>query len=148
MRKQDEVNSGQVEVERMLRENMRHGFPPEKWKAAKDEAKAAMIERAKKLGMITYSELIKDIKSVKLEPYDQRLFHMLGEISSEEDEACRGMLTALVVHKQGDMEPGPGFYSLASSLGRDTRDEQKCWLEELHKVHGYWSKKRLQRRIT
>ena len=30
---------------------------------------------------------------------------MLGEISSEED-AGRGMLTGLVVHKQGDMQPG------------------------------------------
>ncbi|MEQ1935307.1 MAG: hypothetical protein ABL962_15715 [Fimbriimonadaceae bacterium] len=121
---------------------MRHGFPPDIWEAAKDEAKALMIERAKKLGMITYSELVKGMTSIKLEPNSSRLSDMLGEISSEEDAANRGMLTALVVHKQGDMEPGPGFYILAASLGRNTRDKQKCWIEELHRVHEYWSAKR------
>ncbi len=45
------------------------------------------------------------------------------------------MLTVLVVHKHGDMEPGRGFYELAHSLGRDTSDLQKCWIEELHRVH-------------
>ena len=35
---------------------------------------------------------------------------MLGEISSAEDAAGRGMLTVVVVHKAGDMQPGPGFF--------------------------------------
>ena len=45
---------------------------------------------------------------------------MLGEISSEEDAAGRGMLTVLVVHRAGDMQPGPGFFELAKQLGRNT----------------------------
>ena len=90
--------------------------------------------------MIPYSDLVKQITGIKLEAHDPRLFHMLGEISSEEDAAGRGMLTVVVVHKHGDMQPGPGFFELAQVLGRNTRDILKCWVEELHKVHAYWSK--------
>ena len=50
------------------------------------------------------------------------------------------MLTVIVVHKVGDMQPGPGFFELAKSLGRDTRDPLKCWVDELHHVHAVWSK--------
>lgn len=90
--------------------------------------------------MIPYSDLVSQIESIKLSAHDKRLFHMLGEISSEEDAAGRGMLTVVVVHKSGDMQPGPGFFELAQSLGRDTRDILKCWITELHKVHAFWSK--------
>jgi len=34
----------------------------------------------------------------------------------------RGMLSVIVVHKEGDMQPGPGFFELAGELGRDTSD--------------------------
>ena len=67
-------------------------------------------------------------------------FPLLGQIPSEEDAAGRGMLTVIVVHKVGDMQPGPGFFELAKSLGRDTRDPLKCWVDELHHVHAVWSK--------
>jgi len=32
------------------------------------------------------------------------------------------MITALVVHKTGDMQPGPGFFELAEKLGHDPSD--------------------------
>jgi hypothetical protein len=124
----------------MLREGMRHGFPEAAWNAAKEEARALMIGRAKVRGMIPYSDLVSRIESIRLDAHDQRLFHMLGEISSEEDAQGRGMLTVVVVHKQGDMQPGPGFFELAQHLGRDTRDILKCWVDELHRVHAIWSK--------
>ena len=37
--------------------------------------------------------------------------------------AGRGMLSVIVVHKVGDMQPGPGFFQLAKKLGRDTSDK-------------------------
>jgi len=123
----------------MLGEGMRHGFPEPAWNAAKEEARGLMVARAKVRGMIPYSDLVSQIESIRLEAHDQRLFHMLGEISSEEDAEGRGMLTVVVVHKQGDMQPGPGFFELAQLLGRDTRDILKCWVDE-HKVHAIWSK--------
>jgi len=124
----------------MLRDKLRHGFPEADWDGAKGEARAIMIERAKVRGMIPYSDLVKKITRIKIEAHDTRLFHMLGEISSEEDEHGRGMLTVVVVHRHGDMQPGPGFFELAQSLGRDTQDILKCWVDELHRVHAIWSK--------
>ena len=123
----------------MLRDQLRHGFPEAAWKAAKEEARGIMIDRAKVSGTIPYSDLVKQITSIKIDAYDTRLSHMLGEISSEEDAAGRGMLTVVVVHKHGNMQPGPGFFELAKHLGRDTKDREKCWVEELHNVHATWS---------
>jgi hypothetical protein len=37
------------------------------------------------------------------------------------------------------MQPGPGFFELAEKLGRDTSDILDCWVNELKKVHAYWS---------
>jgi hypothetical protein len=64
---------------------------------------------------------------------------MLGEISADEDAAGRGMLSVIVVHKSGDMQPGPGFFELARDLGRDTSDILVCWITELKKAHAAWS---------
>ncbi|NKM01236.1 hypothetical protein [Rhizobium leguminosarum] len=123
----------------MLRGDFRHGFAEASWLKAKEEARDIMIAVAKRRGMLTYSDLVRDIRSISFQPHDPRLFHFLGEISSEEDHAGRAMLTVVVVHKHGDMEPGKGFYELASSLGRETSDLQKCWIEELHRIHAVWS---------
>ncbi len=98
-----------------------------------------LIDRAKVRGMIPYSELVSKIKTVSLEPESYALANILGEISSEEDALGRGMLTVIVVHKYGDMQPGPGFFDLAEKLGRDTSDILKCWVDELKKVHAFWS---------
>jgi molybdopterin synthase catalytic subunit len=109
------------------------------WEAAKQEIRNLLVERAKVRGMIPYSELAEKVRSMNLEAHDQRLFHLLGEISSEESRAGRGMLSVIVVHKAGDMQPGPGFFDLAKRLGRDTSDILKCWVQELKKVHSVWS---------
>ena len=89
--------------------------------------------------MIPYSELASSIKTVPLAAHDQRLFHLLGEVSEQEDAAGRGMISVIVVHKKGDMQPGPGFFELAKRLGRDTSDILGCWIKELKKVHAQWS---------
>ncbi len=118
----------------------KYGFPEAQWEVAKAEVTAVLVERAKLRGMIPYSDLVEQIRSIQVEAHDSRLFHLLGEVSREEDEAGRGMLSVVVVHKHGDMQPGPGFFELAKALGRDTRDILQCWVNELRKVHGYWGK--------
>lgn len=123
----------------MLRENFNPGFPPTAWEAAKAQAREVMIRRARLRGMIPYSELVREITHVRMEPHDPRLFHFLGEIASEEDAAGRGMLTVVVVHKTGDMQPGPGFFELAQQLGRDTSDVLQCWVDELKRVQKVWA---------
>ncbi len=113
------------------------------WERAKQEMKLAIIERAKKRLMINYSELLNKITSLKLdiEQVDHRsiMAEMLGEISLAEDKDGRGMLSALVTHKTGDMEPGQGFFHYAKVLGKDISDKTRFWIQEVNKVHNYWS---------
>jgi len=108
------------------------------WNDVKQEARNAMVECAKRSEMITYTELSRQITSAEIPPHDVRMNKLLGEISSEEDAAGRGMLSVIVVHKQGDMRPGAGFFQLAKELGRDTRDTDRCWIKELDKVQTVW----------
>ena len=74
------------------------------------------------------------MRTIKLEANDYALTAMLDEISTESDAQGRGMLTVVVVHKTGDMRPGPGFFELARKLGRDTSDIDRCWIEEFKHV--------------
>jgi len=117
----------------------RYGYHIEERNAAKEKMRQSLIERARVRGMIPYSELVDQVATIQLEPDSYALAAMLGEISTEEDAAGRGMLTVIVVHKVGDMQPGPGFFELARRLGRDTSDILRCWVEELHTVHRVWS---------
>ena len=72
--------------------------------------------------MIPYSELVGLVTSVNFKAFDQRLFAILGQLSVDEHEAGRPLLSVLVVHKTGDMQPGDGFFELAQALGRNTSD--------------------------
>ena len=126
----------------MQRQNFDHGFRAEAWEAARVEARQAMIAVAVRRRVIAYSDLVAEIRSLDLEPQSEHLAHMLGEISTAEHEAGRGMLTVVVVHKDGDQMPGPGFFQLARSLGHETRDREAFWIGELETVYGAWSASR------
>ncbi len=119
----------------MLREGLRHGYPVADWEKAKGEVIRVLHERAGRRAShtIAYSELVEQIETLKFDPHGVLLAHLLGEISSEEDAAGQGMLTVLVAHK-GTIEPGPGFFVLAKSLGRDVSDPLRFWSEEFRRV--------------
>ena len=122
-------------------------YPPEflesavKWNAAQEEARHAMIDVAKRGSVISYSDLIIQVRSCSLEPSGTRLTSMLREISLEENKAGRGrgMLTVVVVHKMEDKMPGTGFFKLAQSLGRTIVDKEEFWKSEQKKVYAAWS---------
>jgi hypothetical protein len=114
---------------------MPYGYDQSNWESAKQEAKALIKKRARTRGFIPYSELVAGITSINFGPHEARFFHLLGEISVEEDAEGRGMISALVVHKEGDMQPGPGFFELAKQLGRDVSDVERCWVAEFKRVH-------------
>lgn len=119
----------------------KHGFDGAEWERAKSEGKAALAECARNERLIAYSDFIKHVRSISFQnPRDPRLAHFLGEISTEEAQAARGMLTALVVRKQGEHRPGPGFFDLAEKLGYKTHDVEKFWVEEVKKVFAYWQR--------
>lgn len=115
-----------------------HGYEPEDWKKAKAQAKAHLVSVAKHQNLETYGGLTKKIDAIPFLPNDSALFALLGQISREECNADRGMLTAIVVHKTGDQMPGKGFYELAQYLGLDTSDKDALWISETKKVWGYW----------
>ena len=115
------------------------GYSKVEWDTAKEEMRQILIDYAKARIVIHYTELVERIKTIRFEPESYALSHMLEEISRSEDEQGNGILTVIVVHKTGDMLPGPGFFKLAKGLGRNTDDITKCWVEELKKVYAYWS---------
>ena len=123
----------------MLRENFFHGFHDNVWDEVKHEVRDILIDVAKRRSVISYSDLVAQVRTCSLEPRGPHLAHLLGEISSEENTAGRGLLTVLVVHKTGDMRPGLGFFDLAQSLGRSTVDKEAFWIEELKRVYDAWS---------
>ena len=115
-----------------------YGYPSDMWNRAKDEALRALMEEARRGSPIFYSDLTKHISSIGFGPHDYAFHHLLGEISVEEDAAGRGMLSALVVHKEDGM-PGQGFFDLARQLGRDIGDRVQCWVQETKRVVDYWA---------
>lgn len=121
----------------VLRNKFDHGFNDQDWQKAKQEALSILQARAKRASPITYSELVGHIVSVNMEPHDTRLAHFLGELSTEEHENGRPLITALVVHKH-DKQPGQGFFELARFLGFPVIDEIQFWTDEIKKLQRYW----------
>jgi hypothetical protein len=83
------------------------------WEDAKAEAREAMSKAARSTkGMITYSDLTTKIKAIQLAPDSTALRELLGDISREEHQAGHGMLSVVVVHKDGPNRdrPGNGFF--------------------------------------
>jgi hypothetical protein len=112
------------------------GHQVELWSTAKTEAKG-VLERVAKAGrdLIFYSELNRKITSIRFEPDGHDFHGLLGQLSGESDEEGKGMISALVVHKE-DRRPGKGFFTLARALGRDVSDPDKCWADEVKHVYG------------
>jgi hypothetical protein len=113
---------------------MPHGFGQGAWERAIEEATIVLKRRARSGQTIAYSDLATQLSAIRLDAHDLRFAHLLGDISVEQDEAGFGLLTVLVVHKGGDFKPGPGFFELAASRGRDVNDIDLCWTDEFRRV--------------
>ena len=125
---------------------MPYGISQVEWDATVKEILCVLGDRAKNMvgqETISYSDLYNQINhlihtSPMLGPDDPRFHHMLGEVSTAENKAGRGMLSVLVVHKTGDMKPGQGFYDLARQLGYIFSDEDAFWIGQFNKVCRAW----------
>lgn len=115
-----------------------YNLTEEEIKKVKVELKNLIINVARNQSRIAYSKLCSQVKTTTLEPNSPLLAYLLDQISQEEDHAGRGMLSVVVVHKDGDMQPGAGFYKLGQQLGKDTSDKLLFWMTEFNKVHSYW----------
>lgn len=116
----------------------RYGRPLSEWNHAIEEARATLREVARTGNTISYSDLTARIAAVSFEPNEYAFHAFLGEISADEDDAGRGLMTVLVVHKEGDGMPGAGWFQLAKDRGRDVSNKERCWIEERNKVYDAW----------
>lgn len=69
---------------------------------------------------------------------------LLGEIATHEQNQDRPMLTALIVHRGNDNNPGEGFFSIAQEFGlfnghRDPMARLTFWANQVTAVHNYWA---------
>lgn len=119
----------------------KYGYEEADWNKAKAECTVILAEIARARGRIAYSELAPKIQSLQFEHDDPRFWNLLGEVAVEEANQGRGMLSAIVVHKSGDMRPGPGFYSLAKWMGKKVSEVDRFWLDEFNRVHEVWANK-------
>jgi hypothetical protein len=118
---------------------MPYGFTDAEWATGVAEMTEILSQRARSRGMITYSDLSRELRNIEIAHHDPAMGFMLGQISTHESQNGRGMLSVIVVHKYGDMEPGSGFYECAEFLGFDVSNRVEFWISELHTVHAYWS---------
>ena len=115
--------------------SVRRGIQSTTFIAAINEIIELLKARAKFRGMMTYAELVSKMTTVQLQPDSYALFEMLGEASIITYWAEGYMITALVVHKVGDQEPGNGFFQLAKDLGETVIDQTLFWVEQVKKTH-------------
>ncbi len=118
----------------------KYGFSPENWSALKNEIREILIRTATSVEQtISYSELAESVQLASLKPFSQPLFAVLTELSREEDAAGRGMLSAVVIRKDGRKSRKSGFIKLAEKLGRDVTNVRECWNAEIERVCQCWA---------
>ena len=107
-------------------------------------------ELASKEDLITYGDLLHEMGINEQESWEEgqhkKLRDILGEISSEEHKKGNPLLSALVIHKEGDQLPGKGFFvGLFEEIGRkpilDPEERLRVWLLEIKKLYKEWKQK-------
>lgn len=115
------------------------GFDRGVWDESRAEVTRILRRVAKRRSTMPYSDVTKKLEVIGFAPDDHAFHAMLGDVSRHEHEHGRPLLSTVVVHKSGDMQPGPGFFELAKSLGHEFDDVEKFWIQELKRVWKYWS---------
>ena len=98
-----------------------------------------LVRAAEYRGVTTYQDIAIIMKLPQRGAYmGAQIGHILGEISEDEFQANRPMLSAVAVNVQG--KPGPGFFTLARELGRPCREgeEQAFWAAERDATYATW----------
>jgi len=123
---------------------------PNKYRGTSDynEVLQRLIQTAREHQLIHYEDEVAVIMGLqgKGNYMAKETGHLLGEISEDEHNQRRPMLSAVVVQKTGKDKgiPGDGFFTLACNLYKleeNTTPEQKkvFWRNELNQVYEEWS---------
>ena len=104
-----------------------------------------LLELARAGRLTTYSDIapLADL-SMSSELDRDRISELLGEILRDEVAHNRPLLTAIVVHRGNDNNPGEGFFAIATELGRydGSRDQLarlEFWVRQVQEVNTYWA---------
>jgi hypothetical protein len=108
-----------------------------------DLVKLELIRAAQYRGTITYKKVASILGIHQAGSYmASEVGEVLGEISTDEVERSRPMLSALAVSEKGS--PGPGFYTLAKKLNLFSDDDpikmNKFWVDTQKKVYDTWKR--------
>jgi hypothetical protein len=112
----------------------------EQWAGAKAEVREAILDAAYDRRMTWYGEVAARVYSVPLDPHSALMNHLLGGVFEDEYTAGRPALTSIVTHKNGDKEPGAGFYEMARSLGYRFREPYVFWAQQVQDVFKLYGK--------
>lgn len=123
----------------------RCGYPLSIWEAGIDEIRQILVERIKSDKQpITYSELCRELKTIRMDHFGTPMNYILGDLSQEEMDADRPLLTAAIVSADTGAPAGTatsGWYDQARKLGYqvDTEDQRiTAWITEYQKCVEYW----------
>lgn len=119
------------------------GLTPEQYAQLKEEMRALMIETARLRSTITYSELAAQLQTARVHYHSFLMAKLLDEIGSEEVQAGRGVLAAVVVRKSTGIPGGGYFAESARMLGAPADapppELEAMWREDVEAVYDYWA---------
>jgi len=98
-----------------------------------------LINAARHQGFATYQEIAQAVGLPTAGSYmGLKIGELLGEISKNERDQGRPMLSAIAVGVSG--KPGPGFIPWALNLGvfHEGDDEEVFWKNECRKIYDEW----------
>ena len=111
----------------------RWGYPLQVWEAARSQARAELLARARSRETVAYSELCDAITAGRFRPYSWAFMALVDDVCRDEDAAHGVILASLVVRKDTRM-PGEGYFAWAERSGLDVSDRGSCWQREAAKV--------------
>jgi hypothetical protein len=104
----------------------------------------ALVSLARTRQLTSYSDIAPLANlDMSVEADRDAMSFILEDIARFEHDASRPMLTALVIHRGNDNNPGEGFYAIAQDLGifngsRDAIDRTTFWAQQVSDVHEHW----------
>ena len=110
------------------------GLSEAQWTEAVRELREVILTAARERRMTSYSEVAARVTVTHVEPYSALMNHLLGAILDGEHAGGRPLLTSIVTHKDGDKEPGPGFYDMARTLGYRFNEPYLFWATQVQDV--------------
>jgi hypothetical protein len=104
-----------------------------------------LLELARAGGLTAYSDIAPLAGLSMANDADRdEMSELLGEILRHEVAHDRPLLTAIVVHKGNDNNPGEGFFAIANELGhfngsRESIARLTFWMRQVQEVNAYWA---------